>query len=147
MNSYLVYVNALWHVDCCGCYLGHCFSTTKDKALQDSWRVNNYLVCINALWAVDCRRCYLDHCFSCHKRRSFIGFSNGWTITLFTPNYEVNMIFLVLGTFLCIFRPIGVMKVISSTSSTWKIWEWIIISTKITNTHNHTGDKSLIINC
>lgn len=51
-------------------------------------------------------------------------------------------IFLFLGTFLCIFWPIGVLKVVLSTWSTWKLWEWIIIWIKITETHNHIGVKS-----
>ena len=63
VNSNLVYVNAIWVIDCHQCYLGHYFSTTKDEALQNSKQVNSSLVYVNALWVVDCRRCYLDHCF------------------------------------------------------------------------------------
>ena len=42
----------------------------------------------------------------------------------------------------CIFRLIGVLRVELLASLTWKLWEWIIIWTKITNTHNHTSAKS-----
>lgn len=67
MNSNLIYVNALWAVDYCQCYLWHYFSTIKDKVLQDSRRVNSNLIYVHAFCSIDYRRCYLGCFFSCTK--------------------------------------------------------------------------------
>ncbi|KAG5094932.1 hypothetical protein JHK84_050520 [Glycine max] len=67
MNSNIVYVNAFQDVDYCRCYLNHYFSTTKDKALQDSCCVNSNLVYLNVFWVIDFCRCYLNYYFSSTK--------------------------------------------------------------------------------
>ena len=65
-------------------------------------------------------------------------------VSLMEWNFEAMVIFFFLfwAPFWCIFRPIGVQRVLLLASSTWKIWELIIIWTKIIDTHNHIGVKS-----
>lgn len=88
--------------------------------------------------------CYLDHYLSTTKGEVL---QDSWRVNSYLVTHEKKYycwgdFFMYLGTFLCVFRSIGVLKVVLLSLSTWKLWEWTIIWTKMTNTHNQIGTKS-----